>query len=146
VAFIQSKQKHLKIVLDTNCFISCIGKKSNYRYVFDGFLKGSYTLCVSNEILFEYEEVFERFWGKEISHNLLGRILTAENTQLHDIYFNFSLIQGDLDDNKFVDTYLSSSADIPVSNDSRVLKISHSKFPTVKVMSLKDFMAHLQSQ
>ncbi len=27
----------MKVVLDTNCFISCIGKKSPYRNVFDAF-------------------------------------------------------------------------------------------------------------
>ncbi|MFM7852474.1 MAG: PIN domain-containing protein [Flammeovirgaceae bacterium] len=45
----------MKIVLDTNCFISCIGKRSEYREVFDRFLQRRYTLCLSAEVLLEYE-------------------------------------------------------------------------------------------
>lgn len=51
----------MKIVLDTNCFISCIGKKSPYRRVFDAYLQKVYTLCVSTEVLLEYEEKFLEF-------------------------------------------------------------------------------------
>ncbi len=136
----------MKIVLDTNCFISCIGKKSAHRSVFDAFLKGRYTICVSNEILLEYEEKFSQFWGDEVTHNLLGTILTAENTQLHDIYFNFYLVKGDLDDNKFSDTYLSASADILVTNDSKLLKLNKITFPNCVVMTLDEFKSYLDSQ
>ncbi len=53
----------MKVVFNTNCFISCIGKRSRYRNVFDEFLKEGYTLCVSTEILLEYEEIFSVKWG-----------------------------------------------------------------------------------
>ncbi len=89
----------MKIVLDTNSFISCIGKVSPYRNVFDAFLNQQYTLCVSTEILLEYEEKFDQFWGEEVSHNLLGTILTAQNTSLNDIFYFFHLVDGDVDDN-----------------------------------------------
>jgi uncharacterized protein len=52
----------MKIVLDSNCFISCIGKKFPYRNVFDAFLNGYYVLCVSTEVLLEYEEIFQVKW------------------------------------------------------------------------------------
>jgi putative PIN family toxin of toxin-antitoxin system len=129
----------LKVVIDTNCFISCIGKKSPYRNGFDAFIDGKYSLFLSTEILLEYEEKFSLFWGNEVSHNLLGVLLTSENISLHVVYFNFHLVQGDADDNKFADVYLSSAADILVSNDSNVLKISENDFPPVRVMRLETF-------
>lgn len=129
----------MKIILDTNSFISCIGKLSPYRNVFDAFLNQQYTLCVSTEILLEYEEKFDQFWGEEVTHNLLGTILTAENTSLHDIFYFFHLVQGDVDDNKFADTYLSSNADILVSNDRKLLSLNQNEFPSVRVMTLEDF-------
>jgi uncharacterized protein len=52
----------MKIVIDTNCLLSCIGKKSPYRNVFDAFLESKFIICVSNEIVLEYEETFGRFW------------------------------------------------------------------------------------
>lgn len=129
----------MKVVLDTNCFISCIGKRSPYRNVFDSFLQGKYTLCLSSEVLLEYEEKFLEFWGAEVTANLLGALLTASNTTLHSIFFNFLLVSGDADDNKFADTYLSASADYLVSNDAKLLALRNNSFPTVKVITLQDF-------
>ena len=129
----------MKIVLDTNCFISCIGKHSPYRNVFDAFLDQQYTLCLSTEILLEYEEKFDEFWGQEVTHNLLGTILTAENTSLYDIFYFFHLVQDDVDDNKFADTYLSSNADLLVSNDRKLLALNKVEFPPIRVITLEEF-------
>ncbi|MDB5281807.1 MAG: PilT protein domain protein [Bacteroidota bacterium] len=133
----------MKIVLDTNSFISCIGKLSPYRNVFNAFLNREYTLCVSTEIFLEYEEKFGLFWGAEVTHNLLGTILTAENTSLYDIFYFFHLVQGDVDDNKFADTYLSSNADLLISNDRKLLALNQNEFPPMRVMSLEDFSKQL---
>lgn len=94
-----------------------------YRPVFDAFLNNRFTLCVSNEVLLEYEEKFIQFWGEDVANNLLGTLLTSENTQLHNIYFNFHLVDGDSDDNKFADTFLSASADILVTNNLKLLDL-----------------------
>lgn len=133
----------MKIVLDTNCFISCIGKKSPYRKVFDSFLNREFVLCVSTEVLLEYEEKFLKFWGAEVAHNLLGVLLTSENMSFHSIYYNFSLVEGDADDNKFVDAYISSSADILVTNDAKILAVNKNDFPPVKAITLQEFQKYL---
>lgn len=57
----------MKVVIDTNCLLSCIGKKSLYRNVFDAFLQKRFTLIVNNEIHLEYEEQFDRFWGLDLN-------------------------------------------------------------------------------
>ncbi len=51
----------MKVVIDTNCLLSCIGKKSIYRNVFDAFLENKFILCANSEIHLEYEEIFYRF-------------------------------------------------------------------------------------
>ena len=135
----------MKIVLDTNCFISCIGKRSSYRNVFDAFLNNEFELCVSTEILLEYEEKFQEFWGEEVSRNLLGTLLTADNTSLHDIFYHFHLVSGDVDDNKFSDTYLSAGADILVSNDRHLLALDKNDFPPMRVISLEDFSKQISA-
>lgn len=129
----------MKVVLDTNCFISCIGKKSSYRVVFDAFLQNVFTLCLSSEIILEYEEKFLEFWGKQVTENLLGTLLTAPNTSFHSIYYNFLLVSSDADDNKFADVYLTAGADILVSNDSSLLRLRSNKFPLVNVITLQEF-------
>jgi putative PIN family toxin of toxin-antitoxin system len=112
-----------------------IGKTSIYRKVFDGFLENKFVLCVSPEILFEYEEKFNKFWGDEVTHNLMGVLLTADNTQLQSVYYNFNLVSSDADDNKFSDTYLASSADLLVNKN---------EFPSIRAITLQDFLdSHL---
>jgi len=135
----------MRVVLDTNCFISCIGKLSANRTVFDAFLDGRYDLYVSSEILLEYEEKFTQFWGSDVAHNLMGVLLTSQNTYLQDIYFNFRLVDSDPDDNKFADTYICSSADLLITNDKHLLSLRPDEFPYVRTMTLEDFCAKLKS-
>ncbi len=134
----------MKIVLDTNCFISCIGKLSQYRNVFDEFLAGNYTLCFSTEVLLEYEEIFLLKWGYDVTENLIGTLLTAKNIQFVTIHFNFNVVDGDKDDNKFADLFLASNADFLVSNDSQILALHKSGFPPFQVITLQEFSAMLK--
>lgn len=47
------------LVLDTNSLIQCIAHRSRYHKIWLSLLEGRNKLCVSNEILEEYEEVLE---------------------------------------------------------------------------------------
>jgi len=128
----------MRVVLDTNCFISCIGKKSLYRNVFDAFLNYQYSLCLSTDILFEYEEIFLEKWGEEVTKNLLARILRANNIVLTETYFDFSL-SIDKDDDKFINVYLSSNSDYLISNDKDILALKTSSFPPLNIITLQEF-------
>ena len=136
----------MKIVLDTNCFISCIGKASPFRNVFDEFLAGNYTLCFTTEILLEYEEIFLLKWGYDVTENLMGRLLIAPNTQFATIYFNFNMVVADKDDNKFADLFIAANADFLVSNDSQILALHKSEFPSFQVITLQEFSAMLKAE
>lgn len=41
------------IVIDTNCLIMSISSRSSYNKIWQSFLAGEFTLCISNEILEE---------------------------------------------------------------------------------------------
>jgi len=45
------------VVLDTNCLLVCIAKGSKFHSVWTAFLNEKFCLCVSNEIMTEYEEI-----------------------------------------------------------------------------------------
>ena len=134
----------MKVVLDTNCFVSCIGKRSPYRNVFDNFLSENYTLCISTEILLEYEEIFLDKWGKTVTENLLSRMVRAKNVELTSVYYKFNAVNFDADDNKFADAYIASNADIIVSNDNKLLKLNKHDFPPFKVITLQEFSKQLK--
>ena len=136
----------MKVVIDTNCLLSCIGKKSPYRNVFDAFLENRIIFCVNTEILFEYEEVFDRFWGAEVTNNLLGLFESSDNFEQITVYYNWQLINKDGDDNKFVDTFIAADADILVSNDSSITSLRNNNFPPLKVMTLQEFSNFLNPQ
>ena len=46
------------VVLDTNCLVQSLPAKSPYHKIWEDFLQGKFMLCVSNEILNEYEVFF----------------------------------------------------------------------------------------
>jgi uncharacterized protein len=133
----------MKIVLDTNCFISCIGKKSLYRNVFDGFLDGAYALCLSTEVLLEYEEIFIQKWGQEVTENLFARMLKAENISFYTSYFDFNLSR-DIDDNKFINLYIASNSDYLVTNDTDILQLKNNPFPILNIITLQEFSNNLK--
>ncbi len=49
-----------KVVIDTNVFITILGRQSPNRWIFDKIHKGEFQLCVSHEILLEYEEILSQ--------------------------------------------------------------------------------------
>jgi uncharacterized protein len=136
----------MKIVIDTNSLLSCIGKKSPYRNVFDRFLENKIIICANTEILFEYEEVLNRFWGAEVTNNLLGLFESSDNFHMVTVHYNWRLIQKDADDNKFIDTFIAANADILVSNDSSIISLAGTSFPPLRVMTLQQFSNYLNPQ
>ena len=48
------------LVIDTNCLVQMISRHRPYRKIWDDFLRRKVMLCVSNEILEEYQEIIER--------------------------------------------------------------------------------------
>jgi uncharacterized protein len=134
----------MKVVIDTNCLLSCIGKKSHYRNVFDAFLENRFIIYVNNEIILEYEEIFERFWGTEVTNNLLGLFESSDNFQQVIVNYNWELVNKDRDDNKFVDTYIAANADLLVSNDSSINALKNNSFPPLTIIKLKEFSALLK--
>ena len=43
--------------LDTNCLLQSLSHRSRYYHVWETFILGKYTLCITTEILEEYEEI-----------------------------------------------------------------------------------------
>ena len=61
------------IVLDTNSLIMAISSRSHYHKVWQAFLRGDYTLCITNEIIEEYQEVIARNINPRVAEAIIGR-------------------------------------------------------------------------
>lgn len=130
----------MRIVLDTNSLIQCIGRHSIYRDVWLSVLKGRNTLCLSNEILFEYEEILCRFFNKDLAASVINTIMECGHVELVNPAFHFNLITADPDDNKFVDCAIQANARYIVTNDGHYNVLRHIDFPKVDIVRLMDFL------
>ena len=128
------------VVIDTNCLLQIIARKSPYRPIWDAFLEGRYNLCVSNEILDEYQEILGQQITPTIAENVVLLILNQENVQLVNPYFRMGLITADPNDNKFVDCAFAAGADYLVSEDSHFSILRKTPFPLLNLVTLDEFM------
>jgi putative PIN family toxin of toxin-antitoxin system len=133
-----------KIVLDTNCLVQMISMHSPYRPVWQAFREGKYLLCVSNDILNEYNEILEKVANATVAHNIVNAIARSPYTRMFDPHFRFGLIEQDPDDNKFVDCAIVAGAEYIVSEDAHFRVLDTIPFPSVSVKRLEEFMHDLE--
>ena len=134
----------MRVVLDTNCLIMAISARNEYYQVWQDFLDGKYTLCISNEIIEEYAEVLARNISPLLSEYVISAILNRRNVILKAPSYAFHLIEADTDDNKFVDCAISSNAKYIVSHAHHFNILKQIPFPKVDVISLNAFLQELQ--
>ena len=128
------------VVIDTNCLLQIISRRSPYRPIWDAYIAGRYQLCVSNEILDEYQEILEQQITPTVAENIVMLILNKSNTVLVDPHFRMGLITEDPDDNKFVDCTLAAGADYLVSEDNHFNVLRKTPFPMLNLVTLDEFM------
>lgn len=135
-----------RIVLDTNCLISSLPKKGGYYQIWQDFFANKYTLCYTNEILTEYEEILTQKLGQVIAQNIIKAIIARPNTLKLDPHFQFQLITQDVDDNKFVDCAIVANAQYIVTEDRHYNILETIDFPKVDIINLDTFLAILQGK
>ncbi|MBR4517346.1 MAG: putative toxin-antitoxin system toxin component, PIN family [Bacteroidaceae bacterium] len=133
------------VVLDTNCLLQSISRRSAYYKVWEDFILGKYILCVSNEIIEEYEEIIASHMSSVAAQIAIEAILRANNVLRVDARFRFNLIKTDADDNKFVDCAIVANADYIVTEDSHFNILKSIPFPKVRIKRLHDFLEELSA-
>ncbi|MBK9018193.1 MAG: putative toxin-antitoxin system toxin component, PIN family [Saprospiraceae bacterium] len=124
----------MRIVLDTNILLVSISSQSEYRWLFDSMLDENFTLCVTTDILIEYEEILSRHMGRELASTILQIIENAPNVVFITRYFAWNLIASDPDDNKFVDCAIAGNAKYVVTHDRHFKVLKTIDFPRVAVL------------
>ena len=131
------------VVIDTNCLLQMISRHSNYYVVWRAFREGKYFLCVSNEIISEYEELLSRVASPFVADGVLWTILNSKFCMFFSPQYHFQLITQDPDDNKFVDCAIIANADYIVTNDSHFKVLENIEFPKVNVKTIDQFVIEL---
>lgn len=128
------------VVIDTNCLLQIISRKSPYRPIWDAFLEGRYTLCITNEILDEYQEILEQQITATVAENVVMLLLNQTNVEFLDPHFRMGIITADPDDNKFIDCAFAAGADYLVSEDSHFNVLRDLPFPQLNLVTLDEFL------
>lgn len=130
-------------VLDTNCLIMSLSSRNQYSFIWNSFVNGIFNLCVTNEILEEYEEVISRNINSKVAKLVISYMLMLPNVKYFDPHYSFGLIQADYDDNKFVDCAIVANARCIVSEDHHFDVLENVDFPKVDVIGIDDFLSIL---
>jgi uncharacterized protein len=130
----------MKIVLDTNILINIFFKKSQNYWIWKALESEHLTLCVTTDILLEYEEIIIRRYGDpQLATLLLDALQLMPNLKYIQKNIFFRLIPQDQDDEKFADCFISVGADYLVTNDRHFNHLKKLPFPMLKIVNEKEF-------
>ena len=135
------KAVEMRIVLDTNIFISALGWKggNEYNIVKKCFKKELILIC-SPEILEEFKIVSLRpkfrFSPEEIDEFISALIEASEIVEPEE---QLKIIVSDPADNKFLDAAVAGKAKYIISGDKHLLDLK--EFKGIKIIRPADFLA-----
>ena len=96
-------------------------------------------MCITNEILLEYEEIISNKTNSKVAANIVNAILSRDNILFINPVYRFKLIESDPDDNKFVDCAIHSNAKYIVSQDKHFGILRDIVFPKLDVIDIDTF-------
>jgi len=134
----------LKVVLDTNVLLISISSKSKYHWLFQKLLQQEFQIVITNEILMEYEEIISRKYSVAAAKSTIRALLLLPNVTKSDVYYNWTLVKDDPDDDKFVDCAVAANANYIVTHDRHFDVLKQIDFPAVNVININQFQALLR--
>lgn len=132
-----------KIVVDTNALVSSLSSKSEFHKLIRLILDEEVSVFVTDEIMFEYEEILNEKYSETVAKNFLSALKEIPTIEYVNIYFKWNLLTHDEDDNKFVDCYLAANAEYLITNDTGYNVLKKIDFPNVNLIKLEDFLTRL---
>ena len=102
--------RKVRVVIDTNVFLVSLAQKFRLHWIYEYLINGNFELCVSTEILNEYQEIISQRYGVAKTNANLDFLILLPNVYLISPHFKWNLLK-DADDNKFIDCAVSGNAD-----------------------------------
>jgi uncharacterized protein len=128
------------LIIDTNVLLAIIGSKSGYHSIWKSFINEEFFICVSTEILLEYEEQLVTRYSELFSGITLNLLAEAPNVLQISTPFTWNLITTDPDDNKFVDAAIAGKADYIVTHDKHFEVLKKISFPKVHTITTTELL------
>ena len=122
----------MTVCIDTNALVQLFGRQAAHPAILNALLAGQLTLALSNEILFEYQEVLTRMLGPEVWPRLTRALEIMERLYANIIrvepQFRFNAITADADDNKFADCAIAANADYIITEDQHFASLANAGY------------------
>jgi uncharacterized protein len=130
----------MRYVLDTNVLIASISERSPHHWIWISLTQTKeFYICVTTEILEEYEEIIQRFYGVNAANFVMETIANLSNVVYISHYFRWNLIVTDPDDNKFVDCAVAAQAKFIVSEDKHFNVLKNDPNPLIIAIKIDEF-------
>jgi putative PIN family toxin of toxin-antitoxin system len=129
----------MKIILDTNVFISGIFFRGPPSQILENWQKQRFQIVLSEHILIEYQRVAEELSYKypQVDIAPIIELVTIYGQLIDTKSIDISLCE-DPDDDKFIECAVAGKCDIIVSGDKHLLKLSGYK--GIKVLKPRGFV------
>ena len=133
----------MKLVLDTNIFISAFYWGGNSQKIIDRIVEGIDELYISNEILNEISDVMSRPKFKSTSEIIRKYIQSIE--KIGKKVFISGKIKGicrDKEDDDIIECGITSGADCLITGDDDLLVLG--SYQNLKILSIRDYLNMMQ--
>lgn len=77
----------MNVVLDTNVMLVAVSERSPFHWIIAQLEMGNYNLCLTTDILIEYNEIIERHMGSKVADLALKAILQLPNLVFVNKYY-----------------------------------------------------------
>ena len=134
----ESKSK-LKVVIDTNVFVSGLTFKGKPREVLDLIWRGDIEACISSFILKELEETLKKdfSWDRDQIKHTIEKI--KARTILIQPKNKVSVIKENADDNRILECAIEGKVQYLISGDRKHL-LPLKEYQATKIISPSDFL------
>lgn len=135
-----AKKKRLKIIFDTNWYISASINRKSRRRLYDLLINEDLTVFYSSELLHEYKSViFRKKFEKYIRQDQVNRFIGLILTRLKPVEIKTIVrLSRDANDNYLLSMSLDCAADYLVTGDPDLLELK--EFGKTKILTLSEFI------
>jgi len=130
----------MNLVIDTNVLVESISSGSPYHKILRSIIDGTNNLIISNEILLEYFEIFERIYSEQTIREISIFFNYSPFILKNNPHYRFNLIKVDEEDNKFVDCAICGNCDLIITSDHHFNVLKEIDFPKVSITTPGEFI------
>lgn len=129
----------MKVVLDTNIFISGIFWTGNSNKIIQIWKEGKFSLITSSELLTEFIETLKNFKIQLPENIIKGWIeLIVRNSSIVEPVDKLNIVKGDPKDNMFLEAAIEGEANYIITQDNHLIRLK--SFKNVKILTPEEFL------